>query len=258
MLKRTRPQLLSLAAGLSLAMSADAALADSAKPSVGNFDPTFGSRTDKPDGSSAVTIGRRLPTEWETRVGTDVSLAAPAGAVTSDQFLRGTAQDRSTGAIWGILTMPGVRSLGFDKTSVDARLDAGKDEGKAGATLSRSLPIGRDLSMTLQNRYSVLQSLTSGASAPPTTSSAANTNPATATAMTAPAWAADESVCLNVSSSGTTFSAGATSSNVDAQWRSKLSVEQTLVGAIKLTTSVEDAGTTASRKSITAGFKRFW
>lgn len=101
MLKRTRPQLLSLAAGLSLAMSADAALADSAKPSVGNFDPTFGSRTDKPDGSSAVTIGRRLPTEWETRVGTDVSLAAPAGAVTSDQFLRGTAQDRSTGAIWG-------------------------------------------------------------------------------------------------------------------------------------------------------------
>ena len=248
---------MSLAAGLSLAMSAGAALADSSKP-PNNFDPTFGSRTDKPDGSAALTIGRRLPTAWETRVGTDVSLAAPSGTATSDQLLRSGAPHRSSGAIWGSLAMPGVRPLGFDKTSVDARLDAGKDEGKVGATLSRSLPINEDLSVTLQNSYSVSQSLATGATTPPTTSSAVNTNPATANAMTAPTWAVDESVRLNVGPSGTTFSAGATSSTADTQWRSKLSVEQTLAGAIKLTTSVEDAGTAASRKSITAGFKRVW
>ena len=61
--------------------------------------------------------------------------------------------------------MPGLRPLGFDKTSVEARLDAGKDEGKLGATLSRSVPINEDLSVTLQNSYSVRQSLASGAPA---------------------------------------------------------------------------------------------
>ena len=41
--------------------------------------------------------------------------------------------------------MPGLAPLGFDKTSVEARLDAGKDEGKVGATLSRSVPINDNL-----------------------------------------------------------------------------------------------------------------
>jgi hypothetical protein len=68
----------------------------------------------------------------------------------------------------------------------------------------------------------------------------------------------DETVRLNVSPSGTTFSAAAGSSTLDTQWHNKLSMEQTLVGPLKLTTSVEDAGTAASRKSITAGFKRVW
>ena len=51
---------------------------------------------------------------------------------------------------------------------------------------------------------------------------------------------------------------GAASSVGDTQWHNKLSVEQTLLGPLKLTTSVEDAGTTAPKKSITAGFKRTW
>ena len=115
------------------------------QPSAGDADPKFGNRTDKPDGSAALTIGRRLPTEWETKVGTDVSLAAPPASAPSENLLRGGASsDRSIGAIWGNLTMPGLRPLGFDKTSVEARLDAGKDEGKLGATLSRSVPINRE------------------------------------------------------------------------------------------------------------------
>jgi hypothetical protein len=35
-------------------------------------------------------------------------------------------------------------------------------------------------------------------------------------------------------------------------------VEQTLLGPLKLTTSVEDAGTSAVTKSISAKFKRVW
>jgi hypothetical protein len=68
----------------------------------------------------------------------------------------------------------------------------------------------------------------------------------------------DETVRLNVDPFGTTISAGAGTSTADAQWHNKLSVEQTLLGPLKLTTSVENAGTAAAKKSITAGFKRVW
>jgi hypothetical protein len=168
----------------------------------------------------------------------------------------GVAQDRSSGAVWGNLTMPGLRPLGFDKTSVEARVDAGKDEGKLGATLSRSVPINQELSVTLQNSYSVKQSLPSGAPGTPMPPTAGIPN--TGAAAPAPAWGVDETVRLNVDPSGTTFSAGAGASTVDTQWHNKLSMEQTLVGPLKLTTSIEDAGTTTPKKSITAGFKRTW
>jgi len=245
-----RPRPLSVIAGLILAIGAGPTLA-------GDADPNFGNRTDKPDGSAALTIGRRLPTTWDTKIGTDVSLAAPSAAAPSENLLRGASTDRSTGAIWGNLTMPGVRSLGFDKTSVEARIDAGKDEGKLGATLSRSVPVGDGLSVTLQNSYSIRQSLAGSAPATPATPLAANAATATVPA-TAPSWAVDQTVRLSINPYGTTFSAGAGSSTVDAQWHNKLSVEQMLFGPLKLTTSIEDAGTTASTKSITAGFKRTW
>ena len=248
MLNRIRPHVANIFVALVVTVSAGAAIA-------GDADPTFGSRTDKPDGSSALTVGRRLPTPWETKVGADVSLAAPSGIAASDNLVRGgVAQDRSSGAVWGNLTMPGLRPLGFDKTAVEARVDAGKDEGKLGATLSRSVPINQDLSVTLQNSYSVKQSLPSGAAGMPPTANIPNT----ATAAPAPAWGVDETVRLNVDPSGTTFSAGAGASTTDTQWHNKLSMEQTLVGPLKLTTSIEDVGTTMPKKSITAGFKRTW
>jgi hypothetical protein len=238
----------SVIGALAWIVSASAAMA-------GEPDPTFGSRTDKPDGSSALTVGRRLPTAWETKVGADVSLAAPPGIAASENLTRGgVAQDRSTGAVWGNLTMPGLRPLGFDRAAVEARLDAGKDEGKLGATLSRSVPINQDLSVTLQNSYSVKQSLPNSATGMPPPISIPNT------AATAPAFAlgVDETVRLNVDRSGTTLSAGAGSSTADSQWHNKVSMEQTLVGPLKLTTSIEDAGTTSPKKSFTAGFKRTW
>jgi hypothetical protein len=221
---------------------------------AGDNDPSFGSRTDNPDGSSALTIGRRLPTPWETKIGTDVSLAAPPGTVSSDYVLPSAASGRSSGAVWGNLSMTGIAPPGFDKTSVEARVDSGKDEGRLGATVSRSVPIHPGLSVTLQNSTSVKQSL---ASAAPTLPAA----PATSPSLPAPppsSWAMDDTVRLSVDPFGTTLSAGAASSVGDAQWHNKLSVEQTLLGPLKLTTSVEDAGTAAPKKSITAGFKRTW
>jgi hypothetical protein len=238
-------------------MTATSASADASKPT--DTSTTFGSRTDKPDGSSSLTMGRTLPTAWETKVGTDVTLAPTDGIVPADTLMRPTAPDRSTGAIWGTMTMPGLQPLGFDKTSVNARIDGGSDTSKVGATLSRSMPVNPNVAVTLQNDYSMTQTLGSaGAPAPslPMMSVPSVTAPASPSA--GPVWSAGETVLLNVNPSGTTFSAGAGSSTADGQWHNKLSVEQTLFGPLKVTTSVEDAGSTSSRKSITAGFKRVW
>jgi hypothetical protein len=220
---------------------------------------TFGSRTDKPDGSSTLTIGRRLPTEWETKFGTDVSLAPQQSAVPSENLLNGTTTDRSIGSVWGSITMPGFRPLGFDKTSVEARVDGGKDESKVGATVSRSVPLGQNLSVTWQNSYSVVQPL---ALTTPVLPAVPLTSNVTSTGVIAPptvqARVFDEALRFNIAPSGTTFSAGASSSSADTQWHNKFSIEQTVAGPLKVTTSVEDAGTATGNKSITAGFKKVW
>jgi len=248
------------AAGLTLAVVASIAHADSNQPSS-SADASFGSRTEKPDGSVAMTMGRRLPTEWEAeaKVGTDVNLAGPLSSVPSDNFLHGVAPDRSTGAVWGNLTMPGPAPYLWDKTTIDARIDGAQDQGKLGATLSRSVPLGSDLSVTLLNSYSVARPLPDRQPAQVTIPLMASPAPLPATpAEGTPTWQAGQSVRLDIDPSGTALSAGGSTSNSDELWHNKLSVEQKLFGPLKLTTSVEDAGTAASKKSISAGFKRVW
>jgi hypothetical protein len=214
---------------------------------------TFGNRTDRPDGSAAVTIGRRLPTEWETKVGADLNLAAPPGTASVDNMTRASSE-RSTGAIWGNLSTAAVQPIGLDKASLEARIDAGSDEGKVGATVSRSVPINPNLSVTLQNVYSVKQSL----GATPAGLPSAGTALATTTATPATPWSMDETIRLSVDPFGTTISAGTGLSIGDSQWHNRLSVEQTVVGSLKVTTAIENAGTPQPNKSISAGFKRTW
>ena len=250
-------------AGLALAICAGTALADGDKPSPPAADPAFGSRTQNADGSVALTIGRRLPTEWEAKIGTDLRLAEPVSAVPSENLLQGTTPRQSTGAVWGNITMPGLPTLGWDKTLLEARIDAGKDEGKLGATLSRSVPIDDNLSLTLQNTYSVTHSIAPALSdsgvptavVPLTTSAPAS---ASSNADASAIWAAGQTLRLNIAPSGTALSAGAATSSADEQWHNKLSLEQTLFGPLKVTASIEDSGTATSKQSVVAGFKRSW
>lgn len=247
--------------GLVLAASAGAALADTDKNPAGT-NPTFGNRAEKPDGSVAMTVGRRLPTEWDAKIGTDVSLAGPTSNVLSERLLPGAAPSRSTGAIWGNLTMPGLVPFVWDKTAIEARVDAGNDQSKLGATLSRSMPFGENLSVTLQNSYSVTHSLPqalndSGAPAS-VLPLAAIAQPEASTPEASSIWSARQSVRFNISPTGTALSAGTGASTADEQWHNKLSVEQTIYGPLKVTTSFDDVGTTTANKSITAAFKRVW
>jgi hypothetical protein len=240
---------LGIAAGL--AATVQAATAQTTKLDADGANALFGTRTDKVDGTVDMTIGRRLPTEWETKVGTDIKLVEPGSRVPTENVLQRVPADHSSGAIWGNVTAPGLAPVIWDKTQIEARLDAGQEQGKLGATLSRSVPIGKALSLMLQNSYSVTQSL-------PETQPGTTIASAKGALLATPAWTAGQTVRLNIAPSGTALSVGAATSNADAQWHANISLEQTLLGPLKLTTSFEDLGAADAKQSITAAFKRTW
>ena len=68
----------------------------------------------------------------------------------------GPAQERGAG--WANVAVPAA-PLGLDKATVDARVDPNADQGRLSTALSRSVPIGGGVSVTLQNGYAVTQSL---------------------------------------------------------------------------------------------------
>lgn len=215
-----------------------------ATPALGqsnSFDPTFGSRTEKSDGSVALTIGRRLPTEWDAKFGMDAKLAPEPSSIPAHTTPHSTPADRSSSTVWGSMTGPAVAPFLFDKTAIDARLDPGNEKGEVAATLSRTVPLGEDVSVTLQDKYSVTQSIT-------TPSQLAGT----------PTWQSDRSVRLNIAPTSTTLSAGIVTTSTDNLRHNRFSAEQRIFGPLNVTTSVTDPGSATSSKSITAGFKHTW
>src|SRR5262245_9475806 len=104
--------ILSAATAVAVAAALPAAQAQDTFGNAGS--PTFGSRTDKPDGSVALTFGKRLPTEWETKFGLDANLP-PDRPAAGAETLRADGNRSSTGALWGSMTGPSVAPLIFDK-----------------------------------------------------------------------------------------------------------------------------------------------
>jgi len=213
--------------------------------------------THNPDGSSKVVVKQPLAAaDWEANVGADLKTAPPpAIAFEAGKPYPGTADDAGSAAAWASI---GVRNL----ASVDARLDPANDQGKLGGTLKHSVPIGKDVSVTVQDTYSVTETFS-----PPTT--AAATGPAGLPLLAPPPPAADsqvptqvygseKSVKLAISPTGTTFAAGVSTASNDPVTHNTLSADQKLFGPLHVTTAVSDIGQPVTTKRITAGFKLNW
>lgn len=233
--------------------------ADKASKSGDAF--VIGGRTDKPDGSTAMTVGRRLPTEWETKVGVDFGLAAPLTTTPAPEaYLNGWAQqDRSSGVGWASVAVPAT-PFGWDKAALEARVDPVQDRSKVATTLTRSVPIGDTAKVTVQQGYSLTETLAnpSGAAVPlaPSTRSSA---PVASPAAPAPTLTTEGQVSLNILSSATTFSAGAKLSSSDDKWLRTLSAEQKLFGGpFSVTGSISERATGETDRSVKAGFKAAW
>jgi hypothetical protein len=78
----------------------------------------------------------------------------------AEKALNGGSVPQSSGSAWTTATAPGAGSI-WNKTAVEARVDPGAESSKLGASLSKSVPLSDDHSLTLQNDYSVNQQGTS-------------------------------------------------------------------------------------------------
>jgi hypothetical protein len=208
------------------------------------FDVT---RTEKPDGSTTVVVKQPLQTEWSNSVGADLGPSSPRSAF--DHPLPTTRDNSSSGAAWASV---GVSNIG----SVDARVDPSNEQGKVGTTLKQTIPFGGRFSVTLQNTYSVTETLGQPAAGPNDMPLMAL--PPSAAPVSPQVFGNEKAVKFNILPTGTTLGAGLATASNDPVTHNTLSADQKLYGPLQVTTAVTDFGQTTSNKSITAGFKLHW
>src|SRR6516165_9977172 len=168
--------------------------------------------------------------DWNGKAGIDYRKPSfPAADLQPGALTAGSVPDQSNGVAWATVTAPGFQfPLGWDQTAIETRVDPSQQQSKVGTTLSRSVPVGENVTATLQNGLAVTSPL-----------------PMRRRITTA---ATDTSVSL-----------GANISSTDEKWLPSLSAEQKLFGGpFSVTGSVSETPTGETSKSLTAGFKRQW
>ena len=205
------------------------------------------SANERANGTSAVSVKQSITPFWDTRIGADMTVARQGTATTSEQLseklANGGSLPQSSGTAWAAITAPGVASI-WDKTSVEARVDPGSEQSKLGTSLSKSLPIDEQYSLTLQNDYNLIQQ---GIVPVPGIIS----HPARS-------YETDQSARLSIADTGTSFIAGQTLSSSDDKWLRKVGAEQKLFDGVTISGSVGATPSGVVNKSFGAGFKRSW
>jgi hypothetical protein len=198
------------------------------------------------DGSSAVTVKQSVSSFWDTRIGADMTVTKEP--TTMSELLAQKAENggnlpQSSGSAWAAATAPGAGAI-WDKTAVEARVDPGSEQSKLGASLTKSVPLSSDYSLTLQNGYSVNQQ---GTTALPGVGGHITRN-----------YETDQSAKVTITDTGTSITAGQTMSTSDDKWLRKVGAEQKLFDNVTVSGSVGETSQGAINKSLTAGFKKSW
>jgi hypothetical protein len=218
-----------------------------AAPKPGASAEAAWSANEKPNGTSAVSVKQSLTPFWDTRIGADMTVARQgtliASEALSEKLANGGNAPQSSATAWAAITAPGVASV-WDKTAVEARLDPTQEQSKLGTSLSKSVPLSEQYSLTLANGYNLIQQgivPVPGIVSRPVRS-----------------YETDASAKLSILDTGTSFMAGQTLSTNDDKWLRKIGAEQKLFDGVTVSGSVGETLTGATNKSISAGFKRSW
>jgi hypothetical protein len=206
------------------------------------------SESNKPNGSSAVSVKQSLSAFLDTKVGADMTVTGPPQTLTESQQLsarlaNGGSLPQSSGTAWAAITAPGAGSI-WDKTSVEARLDPSADQTRLGTSLSKSVPFNERYSVTLQNGYNLIEQ---GVVPVPGIVGRPARN-----------YETEQSAQLNIADTGTSFSAGQSLSSTEDKWLRKFGAEQKLFGGVSISGSIGETPLGTTNKSLTAGFKQSW
>jgi hypothetical protein len=203
------------------------------------------SAQDKANGAAALSVKQSMIPFWDTRVGADLTVARqqPSSAAEALQQKITTGEQQSSGAAWAAMTAPGVGTI-WDSTAIEARIDPSQEQSRLGTSLSKSVPLSEQYSLTLQNGSSVTQQ---GIAAIPgiTGHQARNTT-------------MDQSARLGIADTGTTLIAGQTMSSADDKWLRKIGAQQKLFGGVSVSGSIGETLQGTANRSISAGFKKSW
>jgi len=205
-------------------------------------------RTDKLDGSSTIVVKQPLQTEWENSAGADLPASNPGGGSAFDRPLPSTRENSGGGSAWASIGVPNIGS-------VDARVNPSNEQGKVGTTLKQSIPFGGRFSVTLQDTFSVTQTLAQPMAGPDIPLMAL---PPSTTPMSPQVFGNERTMKFNILPTGTTLGAGMTTVSNDPITHNTLSAEQKLYGPLQVSTAITDFGQTTSSKKISAGFKLNW
>ncbi len=220
--------------------------ASGAQKSVASAETAW-SANERPNGTSAVSVKQSITPFWDTRIGADMTVAREGTATTSEllseKLANGGSLPQSSGTAWAAITAPGVASI-WDQTAIEARVDPGSEQSKLGTSLSKSVPLSEQYSLTLKNDYNLIQQ---GIVPVPGIVS----HPARSSET-------DQSARLSIADTGTSFIAGQTLSTSDDKWLRKVGAEQKLFDGVTISGSIGETSSGAASKSLSAGFKRSW
>jgi hypothetical protein len=220
-----------------------------AKPRAGRAAADGGmnwSNRNQANGSSAVSVRQSVSPFWDTRVGADMTVTREPTTMSellAEKTANGGSLPQSGGSAWAAITAPGAGAV-WDKTAVEARVDPGADQSKLGTAISKQVPLGEASSLTLSNGYNLIQQ----GSVPV---------PGIATRQER-TWQTEQSAKVELSETGTSFSAGQSLSTSDDKWLRKVGAEQKLFGDVSVSGSVGETPQGTVNKSISAGIKKSW
>jgi hypothetical protein len=218
-------------------------------PKAGTAADMSWSSRDTPNGSSALSVKQSLSPFWDAHVGADMTVVRQPSTMSellAEKVINGGSDPQSSGSAWAAITAPGVNVI-WDKTAIEARVDPSQEQSKLGTSLSKSLSLSEQYSLTLQNGYNVIQQGNLSALPMPGIIGRPSRN-----------YETDQSAKLSIADTGTSFSAGQTLSSADDRWLGKIGAEQKLFGGVSISGSIGETALGTTSKSLTAGFKQSW
>jgi hypothetical protein len=217
-----------------------------AAKAASNYGGMTWTNNNQPNGASAVSVKEKVSPFWDARVGADMTVTREPTTMSellAEKSANGGNLPQSGGSAWAAVTAPGAGPV-WDKTAIEARVNPNTDQSKLGTSISKQLPLNDETSLTLSNGYNMTQQ--GMVPVPGMVSREERT------------YDTDQSAKVELTETGTSFTAGQTLSTSDDKWLRKLGAEQKLFGGITISGSIGETAQGTTSKSVTAGYKKSW